>query len=105
MEERALQAGAGHDADTDARSLSRMVKFVLVTAFLASTSPAKTDMRMFGRGPDERALRRCRKAGSPRKPRPGTTGTTVKIPQRLLGPMPFPLDRVGPTPCYPGRSP
>ncbi|PCH36912.1 hypothetical protein WOLCODRAFT_134400 [Wolfiporia cocos MD-104 SS10] len=94
MEERELEAGAGHDADADARSLPRMAKFVLVAAFLASTNPAKTDMRMFGRGPDERVRRRRRKAGSPRKPRPGTTGTAVKIPQRLLGPMPFPLDRL-----------
>ena len=68
---------------------------------------------MFGRGPDERAKRRRRKVGTPRKPKPGTTGTAVKvrlsgtavwkkayvgcsrqIPQRLLGPTTFPLDRL-----------
>ena len=49
---------------------------------------------MFGRGPDERAKRRRRKVGTPRKPKPGTTGTAVKVPQRLLGPTTFPLDRL-----------
>lgn len=40
------------------QSLSRMAKFILVAAFLASTNPAKSDLRMFGRGPDERKKRR-----------------------------------------------
>ncbi|KAJ8487791.1 hypothetical protein ONZ51_g3946 [Trametes cubensis] len=71
-----------------------MAKFILVAAFLASTNPARSDIRMFGRGPDERAKRRRRKVGTPRKPKPGTTGTAVKIPQRLLGPTTFPLDRL-----------
>ncbi|KAI0777624.1 origin recognition complex subunit 5 C-terminus-domain-containing protein [Trametes elegans] len=80
--------GAGLDA------LPRMAKFVLVAAFLASTNPARSDVRMFGRGPDERAKRRRRKVGTPRKPKPGTTGTAVKVPQRLLGPTTFPFDRL-----------
>lgn len=46
-------------------SLPRMAKFILVAAFLASTNPSKTDMRLFGRGPDER--RKRRRGGSPRK--------------------------------------
>lgn len=46
--------------------LPRMAKFILVASFIASTNPAKTDMRMFGRGPDERAKRK-RRGGSPRK--------------------------------------
>lgn len=48
------------------RTLPRMAKFILVASFIASTNSAKTDMRMFGRGPDERAKRR-RRGGSPRK--------------------------------------
>ena len=75
-------------------ALPRMAKFILVAAFLASTNPARSDLRMFGRGPDERTKRRRRKVGTPRKPKPGTTGTAVKIPQRLLGPTTFPLDRL-----------
>ena len=47
------------------KSLPRMAKFILVASFIASNNPAKTDMRMFGRGPDERKKRR--KGGSPRK--------------------------------------
>lgn len=79
--------------ETGIEALPRMAKFVLIAAFLASTNPARSDLRMFGRGPDERKRRR-RKVGTPRKPKPGTFGTAVKIPQRLLGPTTFPLDRV-----------
>ncbi|KAI0072526.1 hypothetical protein K474DRAFT_1650853 [Panus rudis PR-1116 ss-1] len=72
-------------------ALSRLAKFILVASFLASTNPAKSDMRMFGRGPDERKKRK-RKGGMVRKTsaRAGAT----KVPQRLLGPMTFPLDRM-----------
>ena len=48
------------------QSLPRMAKFILVAAFLASTNPAKSDLRMFGRGPDERKKRR-KKGGAVRK--------------------------------------
>ncbi|KAI0746673.1 origin recognition complex subunit 5 C-terminus-domain-containing protein [Daedaleopsis nitida] len=81
-------------SETGIEALPRMAKFVLIAAFLASTNPARSDLRMFGRGPDERSKRRRRKVGTPRKPKPGTTGTAVKIPQRLLGPTTFPLDRL-----------
>ena len=60
----------GVTADVDGervlRGLPRIAKFVLVAAYLASTNPSRTDMRMFGRGADERAKRR-RKGGSPKK--------------------------------------
>jgi origin recognition complex subunit 5 len=46
--------------------LPRMSKFILVAAFLASTNPAKTDLRMFGRGQDENKKKR-RKGGGPRR--------------------------------------
>ncbi|OJT07769.1 Origin recognition complex subunit 5 [Trametes pubescens] len=87
---------AAAQADTGAglEALPRMAKFILVAAFLASTNPARSDLRMFGRGLDERTRKRRRKVGTPRKPKPGTTGTAVKIPQRLLGPTTFPLDRL-----------
>jgi len=39
-------------------SLPRMSRFILVAAFLASTNPAKSDIRMFGRGLDEKKRRR-----------------------------------------------
>ncbi|KAI0069946.1 hypothetical protein K474DRAFT_1702428 [Panus rudis PR-1116 ss-1] len=72
-------------------ALSRLAKFILVASFLASTNPAKSDMRMFGRGPDERK-RRKRKGGMVRKT--STRAGAAKVPQRLLGPMTFPLDRM-----------
>jgi origin recognition complex subunit 5 len=39
-------------------SLPRMSKFILVASYIASTNPAKTDVRMFGRGVDEKKRRR-----------------------------------------------
>ncbi|KAJ7097622.1 origin recognition complex subunit 5 C-terminus-domain-containing protein [Mycena epipterygia] len=66
--------------------LPRMAKFILVAAYLASTNPHITDVRMFGRGLDEKKRkRRARKAPK---------GGTAKAPQRVLGPNPFPLDRL-----------
>ncbi|KAF8632083.1 hypothetical protein AX15_002059 [Amanita polypyramis BW_CC] len=69
-------------------SLPRLSKFILIAAFVASTNPAKSDIRMFGRGLDEKKRRRRRatsmKVGS----------GPAKVPQHLLGPMPFPLDRL-----------
>ncbi|KII85482.1 hypothetical protein PLICRDRAFT_44784 [Plicaturopsis crispa FD-325 SS-3] len=71
--------------------LPRMSKFILVSAFLASTNPSKTDLRMFGRGPDERKRRR-KKGGATRKA--SKSNAVAKISQRLLGPSPFPIDRL-----------
>ncbi|KAF8553155.1 putative origin recognition complex, subunit 5-like protein [Imleria badia] len=71
--------------------LPRMSKFILIAAFVASTNPPKSDVRMFSRGPEERKKRR-RKSGSPKKG--GGAQTIVKASQRLLGPATFPLDRL-----------
>lgn len=56
--------------------LPRMSKFILLAAFLASTNPAKTDVRMFGRGADKQK-RRHRKSASPKKA--GTQATVAKV--------------------------
>lgn len=64
-----------NEANVD--SLPRMSRFILVAAFLASTNPAKTDLRMFGRGLDERTKKRRRKMGTPRKS--GAKSTAVKV--------------------------
>ncbi|KAG6839865.1 hypothetical protein C0991_010999 [Blastosporella zonata] len=77
------QAKRGEDATL---ALPRMSKFLLVAAFLASTNPAKSDIRMFGRGLDEK--KRKRRARKTIKSGP------TKVPQRLLGPVAFPLDRL-----------
>lgn len=86
--------------------LPRVSKFILIAAFLASTNPAKSDMRMFGRGPDERKKKR-RGGGTAVSKRGGAIKVSLlsallhtfltpsmQVPQRLLGPMPFPLDRM-----------
>lgn len=71
-------------------SFPRMSQFIVVASYLASTNPAKTDLRMFGRGPDER---KKRKGGGTRKAR-GRAPAVSKLPQRLTGPVPAPLDRI-----------
>ncbi|KAF8638455.1 hypothetical protein AX17_002189 [Amanita inopinata Kibby_2008] len=72
-------------------TLPRISKFILIASFLASTNPAKSDLRMFGRGLDEKKRRRRRtvSTGSAK-----SNGAPAKVPQRLLGPAPFPLDRM-----------
>lgn len=66
-------------------------KFLLVAAYCASYNPAKTDLRLFGRGtgPDGRR----RRGGAVRRAGYGKA-RVGKVPQRLLGPRPFPLDRL-----------
>lgn len=56
--------------------LPRMSKFILLAAFLASTNPAKSDVRMFGRGADKQKRRR-RKSASPKKV--GAQATVAKV--------------------------
>jgi len=90
-----------------ANALPRMTRFVLVAAFLASMNPAKSDLRMFGRGLDgKKRKRRVMRTKKQTKPTTGPVKvshftctskrglTTVQIPQRYLGPSPFPLDRL-----------
>lgn len=50
--------GIGTLQDADLSSLPRMSKFILVASYIASTNPAKSDLRMFGRGLDEKKRRR-----------------------------------------------
>lgn len=45
-------------SDTNMNTLPRISKFILIASFLASTNPPKTDLRMFGRGVDERKRKR-----------------------------------------------
>lgn len=66
----ALRVGGADQRGVDA--LSRMAKFVLVAAFLASTNPPKSDMRMFGRGPEERKRHRRKGGGARTTKKPGT---------------------------------
>jgi origin recognition complex subunit 5 len=54
IDKSALQAPQGSLTDV----LPRMSKFVLLSAFLASTNPVKSDIRMFGRALQERKKRK-----------------------------------------------
>lgn len=51
------------------KDLTRMSKFVLLASYLASMNPAKSDLRMFGRGVDEKKRKR-RKMARPVKAKP-----------------------------------
>ena len=65
-------------APTGTNALPRISKFILVASFLASTNPAKSDMRMFGRGLDEKKRKkRIRKVGSQGGRKVKGDGTTV----------------------------
>lgn len=68
---------ANTEGSISVEHLPRMSKFILLAAFLASTNPAKTDVRMFGRGADKQKKRR-RKSASPKKV--GTQTTVAKVP-------------------------
>ncbi|KAJ7743175.1 putative origin recognition complex, subunit 5-like protein [Mycena metata] len=67
--------------------LPRMSKFILVAAYLASTNPHTSDVRMFGRAVDEKKRKR-------RSHKSSAKSGTTKAPQRVLGPNSFPLDRL-----------
>lgn len=69
-------------------ALPRLSKFILVAAYIASMNPPKSDLRMFGRGLDEKKKRKRRAS----RPRAGSSKVTV--PQQFVGPAPFPLDRM-----------
>ncbi|KAK0200291.1 origin recognition complex subunit 5 C-terminus-domain-containing protein [Desarmillaria ectypa] len=73
------------------RDLTRMAKFILISSFLASMNPAKSDLRMFGRGLDEKKRKRRRITKAPSAK---TKNGSIKIPQHFLGPAAFPLDRM-----------
>lgn len=66
-------------------------QFLLVAAYCASYNPAKSDVRLFGRGTGPDGKRR--RGGGVRRAGYGRT-RVGKVPQRLLGPKAFPLDRL-----------
>jgi origin recognition complex subunit 5 len=55
---------------TGTNALPRISKFILVASFIASTNPPKSDMRMFGRGLDEKKRKKkIRRLGGGRRSR------------------------------------
>jgi origin recognition complex subunit 5 len=53
-----LVSGSTQMDASGASTLPRMSKFILVASYIASTNPSKTDLRMFGRGLDEKKRKR-----------------------------------------------
>ncbi|KAG7094025.1 hypothetical protein E1B28_007647 [Marasmius oreades] len=86
-----INKGKGKEGQAGIEALPRMSKFILLASYIASSNPAKTDLRMFGRGLDEK--KRKRRVVRNKAPPKGSSGP-VKIPQPLVGPSPFPLDRM-----------
>jgi origin recognition complex subunit 5 len=78
------------EKDAGITCLPRLFKFILLASFLASTNPPKSDLRIFGRGLDEKKKRKRRASGKSTN----TKGGVTKVAQRLLGPTSFTLDRM-----------
>jgi origin recognition complex subunit 5 len=109
-----LNEGAGVDdknVGIVTRSLPTLQKYILLSAFLASSNPPRTDMRMFSRNREARSKRRgggTRKAPHRSSSAPAKVSSLFlpyhaklianyclfKLPQRLVGPAAFPLDRM-----------
>lgn len=70
---------------TGANALPRISKFILVASFLASTNPPKSDIRMFGRGLDEKKRKRRirRVGGGGRKVKADGTLAAVKVKKKI----------------------
>jgi len=80
------------NVETAIRSLPALQKYILLSAFLASSNPPRTDMRMFSRSRETRSKRR--RGGGTRKTPQRSASAPAKLPQRLVGPAAFPLDRM-----------
>ena len=74
-----------------AMGLPLCAQYLIIAGYCASYNPAKSDLRLFGRGtgPDGKK----RRGGGTRRAGYGRV-RVGKVPQRLLGPKPFPLDRL-----------
>lgn len=95
----------------DIPRLPIVTRFLLIAAFCASYNSSKSDIRMFGRGPlANRARQRVRaddggagyqgggstgkQVGAGLKKHTAKLGKVGRVPQYLLGPRSFPLDRL-----------
>lgn len=66
-------------------------RFLLIAAYCASYNPTSSDVRLFGRGTGGDGKRR--RGGATRRAGYGRV-RAGKVPQRLLGPKTFPIDRL-----------
>ncbi|KAK9894379.1 hypothetical protein P389DRAFT_173315 [Cystobasidium minutum MCA 4210] len=92
-------------------SLSILSRYILIAAFLASSNPSKKDMLMLATAEDELALSKRRKKGGALRKTPNRKSGNANgeddsmpggpirkkdtlVPQRMLGPKPFPIERL-----------
>ena len=73
----------GKSVETVTRSLPTLQKYILLSAFLASSNPPKTDMRMFARSRETRSKRR-RGGGSRRTPQRSASSPAAKVSSLFL---------------------
>jgi hypothetical protein len=106
-------ASSSSSSTTLSGSLSVLARYLLISAFLASSNPAKKDIIMLATAEDELANSKGRKKGGGMRRLPGSKtgdegdtnnkegGASMPIrrkdtlvPQRMLGPKPFPIERL-----------
>lgn len=86
-----VSAGRAVPPPPPAMQISELGKYLVVAAYCGSYNPAKSDLRLFGRGVGSEV--RKKKGGGTRRAGYGRV-RAGKVPQRLLGPKPFPVDRL-----------
>lgn len=87
-----------------AASLPLLSRYILISAFLASSNPSRKDLQMlateeddlFGGGRKKKKGGATRKTPQRKKVQLDANGVAKKeaVPQRLLGPKPFPIERL-----------
>jgi origin recognition complex subunit 5 len=84
-----------------AASLPLLSRYILISAFLASSNPSRKDIQMLATEDDDLFGGRKKKKGggtrkTPQRKKLDVNGVARKeaIPQRLLGPKPFPVERL-----------
>ena len=78
-------------------SLPLLSRYILIAAFLCSSNPSKKDLLMVATGDEDVfSARKKKKGGGTRKTpqRPGGGAKKDAVPQRLLGPKPFAVERL-----------
>ena len=78
-------------------SLPLLSRYILIAAFLCSSNPSKKDLLMVATGDEDVfSARKKKKGGGTRKTpqRPAGAAKKDAVPQRLLGPKPFAVERL-----------
>ena len=98
----AASSSQSNSTSTLAASLPLLSRYILISAFLASSNPSRKDVQMLATEEDDLlgGGRKKRKGGgtrkTPQRKKLDVNGVAMKeaVPQRLLGPKPFPVERL-----------